>query len=185
MRRTRTKFEKKTLNLNSSIKKRIYNSIFLLFNITLITSSILVYGADVASLRLIEADNSIRTAFEVILETESLGVDVSPLISKYREVLDLLVEAELFYRTGNIDAAISKAVQCTELAHRVLDDALVLQGSTLIITENIFWSNIIVSLVECAAFIIVLFSVWILFKRSYIQKLMKTKPEVESYATNE
>lgn len=184
MRRTRTKFEKKTLKLNSFIKKRIYNSIFLLFNITLITSSILVYGADVASLRLIEADNSIRTAFEVILETESLGINVSPLLSKYREALDLLVEAELFYRTGNIDTAISKAVQCTELAHRVLDDALVLQGS-LIITENIFWSNIIVSLVECAAFIIVLFSVWILFKRSYIQKLMKTKPEVESYATNE
>jgi hypothetical protein len=185
MRRTSTKYEKKTLNLDFFIKESVIFSILLLFIITLITFSLPVYGADVASLRLIEADNSIRTAFEVILETESLGINVSPLLSKYREALDLLVEAELYYRTGNTDTAIGKAVQCTELAHRVLDDALVLQGSSLIITENIFWSNIIVSLVGCAAFVIVLFSVWILFKRNYIQKLMKTKPEVESYATNE
>ncbi|MEM3640423.1 MAG: hypothetical protein QXH37_00640 [Candidatus Bathyarchaeia archaeon] len=125
-----------------------------------------------------DADNALKRAFEAVLEAERAGADVSDLRVRLNDAGELLAKAENAYRTGNFSEAVSRAVECSILVDGVIDEALNLKSLALTNAWKTFQQTLMFSCVGSAAFLATLFFVWLWFKRTYAEKLMRMKPEV-------
>jgi len=156
--------------------------IIMVFSLSLTRLPFYVSAGDEASSAIGEADNALRRAFEGVLEAERAGVNVSDLIVKLDEAGGLLAEAENAYRVGNFSEAVSKADRCSMLAHGVVDEALGLKSSALADAQKAVLQTLTFSWVGGVAFLTVLFFVWGWFKRAYVKRMLRMKPEVASNA---
>jgi hypothetical protein len=154
----------------------------MVFSLSLTLLPFYVSASDEASLAIGEADDALRLAFEAVLEAERAGVNVSDLIVKLDEAGGLLAEAENAYRVGNFSEAVSKADRCSMLAHGVVDEALGLKSSALADAQKTGLQTLTFSWVGGVAFLTVLFFVWYWFKRIYVKRTLRMKPEVASDA---
>jgi hypothetical protein len=141
-----------------------------------------VSGTDEASLRIGEADEAVRRAFEAVLEAEKAGTNVSGPIAKLDEAGGLLTEAEIAYRNGSLSEAVVNANSSFLIAESVRDEALSLKNSTLEHAQSIVWWSLAFSSLGALAFIIALSSAWRWFKRLHVKKLSGMRPEVASDA---
>ena len=156
--------------------------IIMVFSLSLTRLPFHVSASDEASSAIGEADNALRMAFEAFLEAERAGANVSDLIVKLDEAGGLLAEAENAYRVGNFSEAVSKADRCSMLAHGVVDEALGLKSSALADAQKAVLQTLTFSWVGGVAFLTVLFFVWGWFKRAYVKRMLRMKPEVASNA---
>jgi len=154
--------------------------IIMVFSLSLTLLPFYVSASDEASSAVGGADNALRRAFEAVLEAERAGVNVSDLIVKLDEAGGLLAEAENAYRIGNFSEAVSRAEECSILANGVVGEALSLQNMALADAQTAFWQNLTFSCFGGAAVLVVLFLVWGWFKRVYVKRMLRMKPEVAS-----
>jgi len=126
------------------------------------------------------ADNALKQAFAAVLEAERAGANVSSLIAELNEAGGLLAEAQIAYRTGNFNEALSKANQCSVLADGIMSDALSLKGSALADVQRAVMQALTFSMVGGLAFLTVILVVWRWFRRAYAGKLLQMKTEVAS-----
>jgi len=131
-----------------------------------------------ASLKISEADSALKIAFKGVWEAERVGANVSGLVSDLKIAENFLAEAEIAYAHGDLNGTISKAGQCIVIANGVLNDAITLNNSASADMWRIFWLNLTFSSVGAIVFVIFLILIWDRFKRSYLKKMMKMKPEV-------
>lgn len=137
-------------------------------------------GSEEASSAIQKADSELRQAFVDVLEAESAGADVSGLIVKLNEAGEHLAKSRISYNAGNFSEAVTIADRCSGIAYEVADEGARLRSSALAAAQMAVWHALISSSVEVIAFLTVLFLVWRWFKRIYVKKLFKTKPEVLS-----
>jgi hypothetical protein len=130
-----------------------------------------------------DADAAIRLAFNATLNAETAGANVSGLIVRLNEAGDLLTDAEIANSTGNLTEAESLAGQCIGIAESVTDAAKTLQSSTLAEAGSVFKDSLAFSLVSIGMFVFVLMLFWRRFRRDYVTRMLRTKPEVESDET--
>ena len=125
-----------------------------------------------------EADALVCRAFRAVLEAEVAGANVSGLTARLDEAGALLARAEILRRNGDVDEAASLADQAVVIANDVEGEASELRGSALVSRQNVFLLYSAFSLVGASVFVLVLFFVWRWFRRVYVRRLLKSKPEV-------
>ena len=124
------------------------------------------------------AEALVCQAFETVLKAEEAGANVSILIADLNEAGALLAEAEILRRNGNVNEAADLADQAVVIANNVEREALELKNLASVNWQNVFWLSSVCSLVGGSVFLTVLFFVWRWFRRVYLRKLFRMKPEV-------
>lgn len=124
------------------------------------------------------AEELVCQAFETVLEAEEAGANVSILMADLNEAGALLAEAEILRRNGDVDEAAGIAEQAVVIANDVEREALELKNLASVNRQNVFWFSSVCSLVGVSVFLIVLFFVWSWFRRVYVRRLLRMKPEV-------
>jgi len=153
---------------------------FTVFSLAIQSLRFEAHGSDEAASAIENADKLLRQAFESVLEAERAGANVSSLIGRLNEAAMLLAEAETAYRTGNSTEALTKAEKCSTLLNGVEYEALRLKSSAKASAKEALLQASAFSSLGIVLFLTVLFLVWTRFKRAYLKKLMKMKPEAAS-----
>lgn len=157
-----------------------FGLLLLVAMVSLLSSSYSAFGYenDKAISKLVEADESIFEAFEMLLETEEAGANVSTLTAQLNQARTLLTEAEILSRSGNADEAGEMAHYAVIIANDVQAQALDLKNLASADRQDFLLFSAMYSLVGISVFLIVLFFVWKWFRQVYARKLLRMKPEV-------
>jgi hypothetical protein len=137
----------------------------------------LAIGAEEASAAVADADIALRGAFAAALNAESAGANVSGLIDRLNEAGVALTGARVALAAGNYSDAVSRAGECRSLGDSVVLDAGALKNDA-VAQASLWWVTMLLSVVGSAVFVVVLFLVWLRFKRYYADKLLGCRPEV-------
>jgi hypothetical protein len=119
----------------------------------------------------------LQAAFAAVLAAEDAGANVTVLAGNLTEAGSVLASAEAAFSAGNFGSAVSLAGVCRDSAQNVKDDAGLLRSEALRAAMS-WWVQVSVSALAGAAFAVVLFVAWRLFRRSYLKRLMGLRPEL-------
>jgi hypothetical protein len=156
--------------------------LFSILCFTILANTFIVVGRPDAPSRIIEAETSLRQAFEAVLEAERAHATVSDLTMQLHEAGLLLSEAEVALIQNKTDEAVLKADIAASLAQTVEVDAETAKEFALANTQRNVGTTLLFSIIGSALFLIGLLLVWGRIKRSYINELSQMKPEVTSDA---
>ncbi len=124
------------------------------------------------------ANQSINQAFTNVLAAEKAGGNITQLLVSLNAAGKLLADAESAYNSGNLTNVASKADNARQIADQVNTDALALKDASLASSQSNFWYTLIFSIGGAVAFGIAVFFIWKRFRRSYVKKMLSTKPEL-------
>lgn len=124
------------------------------------------------------ANYELERAFLTVLEAEAAGANITDLIIQLNSAAETLALAENSYRIGDLNTAAIKADNVITLAHQMVSIAEEVTQKVLISNQRLFWSKFALTLIGIFIFILVLFLIWCIFKKQYINNLFQTKPEV-------
>jgi len=145
---------------------------FLLFFIPLPMVSATSYEAQILE----QAEQSISSSFQMVLEAENAGANVSGLTAKLNEAAGLLVEAKILVQNGDSRQAADLAGYLVEVAEDVKDEALSLKASALSHRDFLFKVSLVGTLVGVPAFLAFMFLLWRWFKGHYVRRILGWKP---------
>jgi len=151
---------------------------FILVMVVAFSSTIVIVKAQIENTSIGTANSSINEAFSSVLAAEKAGGNVTQLLSELNSAGDFLANAENQYRTGDLTNATSQANMATSIAIEVNREALALKSSAAVESARSFWLTIIFSGVGAFILLFASFIAWRLFKRSYMKKVLFSKPEV-------
>lgn len=139
-----------------------------------------VVSEDEVLSKISEAEDAVAQAFRAVLDAEIAGSNVSDLVYRLNNATRLLADVKNAYNAypEDLNEVMSKADQCVSIAQSVMDDVFIRKSSSQAEMQKAFWLTFAFSSVGCFVFIVILFFVWRRIKRSYVQKLLKMKPEV-------
>jgi len=160
----------------------LFASLLCLFLVLALTTVCMATSEDEVTSKISEANNALREAFKTVLEAEEAGANVSGLVAKLNEAGGFLSEAEMAYRNGDLDKAVSETAKCLTIANGILGDALALKSSALEDAQIMRTHTLLFSFAGAVVSVVGLFLVWVRFKPFYVRKLLKMKPEVASNA---
>lgn len=165
-----------SLNLKLSV-----GLFFLALASSLITMGLVVSATeDEATTAIIEAETNLGLAYQAIRDAEEAGANLSSLFVQLNEAAELLAQANISYRTGDLDDATNLASASTVIAnnlkieaYRARDNALYqrIQSFQLALAESILG----ITMVIAGGFVS-----WRLFKRRYYRRVLRLKPEISS-----
>jgi hypothetical protein len=129
---------------------------------------------------LIKAEVAAGSAYRSVVEAETAGANVADLLLRLNDSLNLLAKAQVQYRVGNLDQALSLANQCSDSLSGIEAEASIVKeaalsdgGQRILISASLSAFAVAIVLVSC-------FFGWNLFKRRFLRKLMEMKPEVQA-----
>lgn len=164
--------------------KRVSITFCLFFIILgLITSEVVsTFALDEGDLSIQQAEESVSSAFEVVLDAEIAGANVSRLVVELDEAAGLIVEAKLLLENGMVDEAAEAARLSVEIANGVEDEGLVLKASALAQRDFMFMLSVAGSIIGVPVFLVFMLVLWGWFKRNYERRILSLKPEVSGDA---
>ena len=138
-----------------------------------------VFGATYkeAADRIAEAEDSLRGAFNTVVDAEHAGANVSVLAQRLNQAGASLGRARGYLTVGNYSGALSFADNCKSLAGGVGSDAVALKGDAVAAAGN-WWVPVVISVAGSVVVIIAMFAVWRWFKRGYLKRVLGSRPEV-------
>jgi hypothetical protein len=127
-----------------------------------------------------EAEDALDVAYEAVSKAEQVGADVSGLWNRLSLAGEYLAEANVKYRVGSYENADYFAGLCIEMVSGVKGEAIELSSGATRQNEidffvSLFWSSVGVVIVGVTGFML-----WIIFRRRYLERILKMKPEVVS-----
>jgi hypothetical protein len=139
-----------------------------------------VYGFENsdARQRIDDGEAALADAFKKVVDAETAGANVSVLLQRLNSAADLLDLAEVAYGNADFGEALSKANECLTLTNSVASDAAEFKNQA-IAAMNGQWMIVVFSVLGAAVFSIVLYVLWLSFRRFYDRKLLGLKPEVK------
>jgi len=135
-------------------------------------------GGDVAASAISRAEGVVVSAYEAVLEAEQAGAGVSGLLVRLDEAGELLAEAQVAFRLGDFDEAVVSADLCSEIGEGVKGEADELGVEARESRVMGIWLTLTGSLVGVDAVVLGSFWGWRVFKRRYIRRVSRMKPEV-------
>jgi len=157
----------------------LFLSVLLVFGLVICGSSYAEEDVEAYS-RVRKADDALKKAYVAVSDAERAGANVSSLIVRLNEAGGVLAVAEMAYGNKDYDGASEKAEACVMMANGVFADASRLKSSALVDARLRFLNTLMLSITSAVVFVAGLVLVWIWFKRSYLRRLLKMKPEVAS-----
>ena len=135
--------------------------------------------SDLTISELQEAENAVELAFNLVLDAEKVGANVTVLIGRLNVATDLLAGAEMAFRVGDVSGALEKAAGVFAIAAEVEKDAVSAMGFEASFERyNAGWSIAIISIVAGFTFVLLMLIIWRWFTQNYIKGLRDSKPEV-------
>jgi hypothetical protein len=129
---------------------------------------------------LIKAEVAAGSAYRSVVETETAGANVADFLLRLNDSLSMLAKAQVQYRVGNLDQALSLANQCFDSLNGIEAEAGIVKEAALsngsrrtLISASLSASAVAIVLASC-------FFGWVLFKRRFLRELMEMKPEVQA-----
>ncbi len=135
---------------------------------------------DQTASKLQAANDAVEQAFNAVLDAEKAGANVTDLLAQLNDAAGILAQAENSYRTGDSNTAAAQADSVIPIAQEVTTSAQNAKQTASGSGQNPFWFTIEFNEIGAFVFVLALFLVWLLFKRSYIKSLSEAKPEVTS-----
>lgn len=129
---------------------------------------------------LIKTEVAAGSAYRSVVEAETAGANVADLLLRLNDSLNLLAEAQVQYRVGNLDQALSLANQCSDSLSGIEAEASMMREKAI---SNGSRRILISASLSASAIAIVLASFffgWVLFKRRFLRELMEMRPEVQA-----
>lgn len=133
---------------------------------------------DEATSALTNANEAVVSAYQVILEAEKTGANVSGLVGRLNEASVLLAEGQVALRTGDFEKAVRSANLGYEIGQNVKNQANELGGKAYGPWVMRLWLVMTGSLVGAIVVALVSFWGWRFFKRRYYERVLKMRPEV-------
>jgi CHASE3 domain sensor protein len=124
------------------------------------------------------AITTVDQAFTAVLDAEKAGANVTDLLSQLSYVDSILARAENSYRTGDFNQAMIQADIVLPTAQQITLTAQSAKQTAKANTQNAFYTTVAFTVICSFVFVLVLFMVWRRFKRNYIKKLARAKPEL-------
>jgi hypothetical protein len=128
------------------------------------------------------ANKALGQAFNSVLEAEKVGGNVTELMIKLNTAGDLLAEAQNALNNGSMANLTSDLENVRQISNQVNYDALNLKNVSLVKSQNSLWLTLSFSAIGAVVFGVSLLIVWRRFKRTFITKLLGSKPEVTENA---
>ena len=149
----------------------------LLFMALTLRCSVYAYTMDEASVKIAEADNSVRQAFAAVSDAANAGANVSILAFRLDEAGRLLAEASTAYRIGDYGNATLFAEQSLGSLDGIVQEA----GSFKATAESerlgqLGWTASFSSVSLSLLFVAGLFG-WRFVRKRYFESALKMKPE--------
>jgi uncharacterized protein (UPF0333 family) len=124
------------------------------------------------------ADSAINQAFTNVSAAQEAGGNVTQLLARLDSAGELLAEADNGYRSGNLTNVASEAGNARSIADQVNSDAVSLLKASVSRSQNNLILTLFFSMDGAVIFAVVLLVIWRRFKRGYMKKLLRSKPEV-------
>ena len=160
----------------SSYLKFLAISAILVFILTISFPGVSVASEDDATLAITQAEETLASAYEAVLEAEQVGVNVSGLLGRLNLGGEYLAEAYVWYRLGVYDDASRFASLCYEVVGELGNEAVELRNEAKSLEEAdyvVMCGSVVVIVVSCSV-------VWLVFKRRYRKRILGLRPEVVS-----
>ena len=173
-------FEGKTNTVDG--KRRLLAIAFLVFLTTSFLSSVSKFTVEATETpsELTDADNALKQAFAAVLEAEQAGANVTVLLGRLNEGANLLAQAEMAYRVGDVSEAVDKAAGVFVIASEVEMDTVRASGLASISGQIAVWMTVGISIVAGSYFVFFMFWIWTWFKQNYIKNQLNSRLEVKS-----
>jgi hypothetical protein len=129
-------------------------------------------NGDAVPLEVAEAEEALVSAYEVILEAEESGANVSDLLDKLNVGGEYLAEAYVWVRLGNSENTNRFAALCYDIAEDVQSDAVELRDYAKDTPQNDFVAVMFRSVVGVIFVVGLCFVGWLVFKWRYHKKVV-------------
>jgi hypothetical protein len=124
-------------------------------------------------------ETAIASAYQAILDTESVGANVSSLLSRLGEAAELLAGAHMSFVNGDSANAALLANSSAEIAASIRVEAYETRDLTLHENSLSFQFSLAESILGLCVVIVATFISWRLFRRHYLRRVLKLKPELD------
>lgn len=160
--------------------RRFSSMVLLLVLFSMFTLPVFAVSDREAALSCIsEAERVVADAYEVALDAEGVGANVSGLMLRLNEAADLIFMAHSAFEAGNFDEAIRLADLCGEISSEVRVEAQRLRAEADSEHAARFWWSLVGSFVGVAIVVSASVLGYVYFKRLYYRRLLKMRPRVE------
>ena len=164
----------------SSPFKLLVISVLLLFLLPVFIPWVSASSEDVATLSITQAEETLASAFEAVLDAEMAGANVSGLLGRLNLGGEYLAEAYVWYRLEVSENASRFADLCFEVVGDVRGEAVELRDEAKSLGEADFVVKMVGSAVGVIVVVVVGFVVWRGFRRRYCRRVLGLRPEVVS-----
>ncbi len=139
-----------------------------------------VAGEDVAALAVEDAEASVVSAYEAVLDAERVGADVSGLLTRLTVAGQCLADARFWVELGDYDSANLCYENATRIGEEVEGEAQALRTEAYSARVTDLVLRMTVSVVGVVVIVLSSFLVWRVFKRRYQRRVLEMRPEVAS-----
>jgi hypothetical protein len=165
------------MNIRCSLSSTALVAILVL-TLCLLNVHVVAAETDQAGSKLQAAIDAFSSAFNAILGAEKAGANVSVILNQLHKVADLLAQAEIAYRNGDLNSAAAKADTVLSLSSDVKSSAQAAESAELASGRDALILTVGFSAGGCVVFALALFLVWRKIKRDYVKNMGDAKPEV-------
>ena len=141
-----------------------------------LTFNSVVCQTNSADSKLLVASDAVDNAFNDVSTAEKAGANITSFLNQLNEAADLLAQAEMDYRNGDLGSSASNAESAFSIAQKVSSEAQIAESTALANGQNAFWSAIVFSVVGSVVFVLMLLFFWRRFRNNYFKNLSKAKP---------
>jgi hypothetical protein len=128
--------------------------------------------------KLQEANSAIEQSFNAVLDAEKAGANITNQLTLLNSAASILTQAENSYRVGDKNIAEDNLDTLFSIVEQVTADAQTKREVASTSAQAKLWSTTIYTVIAVTVFVLALFLVWRVLKRSYVKNLSNTKPEV-------
>jgi len=116
-----------------------------------------------------EAEGKIVICYRAVADADRVGANITGLLVVLNDAGDVLSRAELAYKFGDFDYAVSLALQSQERLSSFVEEADVLRGAAMQARYWDFLVNVVGSIMGAVAVVCGGFVVWVVLRRRYSQ----------------
>ena len=136
---------------------------------------------DVVALDLAEAEEALDSAYVAVLDAEEAGANTTGLLVRLSVGGEYLAEAHNWYRSGAFENASRFIGFCQEVIGDVGSEAVALREEAERLAREDVLVRVFGSSVGVVVVLVLGFLVWGVFRRNYIKRRMRSRPEVVTH----
>jgi len=155
----------------STSKLMVILTVLFLFLLPVFILRVSASSEETAALAITQAEETVASAYEAVLEAEQTRANVSELLDQLNVAGGHLAEAHMLFRLGDFDGAVHFAEISSEIGMDVKNEAEELKIEAYGSWITSLWIRIIGSIVGVIAVVFGTLLAWRVFKRRYFRQV--------------